>query len=313
MTYLENRRVLERTSTNIRNKIGVIVASGTIMDGSQPEGTIGGDTLAKMFTDLKDDENIAAVVLRIDSGGGSAFASEIIRESIISFRETDVPIIISMSSVAASGGYWISADADKIFAMPATITGSIGVWGMIPTIDESLANLGIYSDGVGTSDISGMYQIDRPMTERSKKLFQSGVESVYEKFIELVSNGRGLDQFSTQTIAQGKIWTGTQAINNGLVDQLGGLSQAIEEAANMAGLDDYQVKYFRKTLSPLEMIFLELNAEIRSLFSDHKADRFNNLALRNVQFSLKKNISMFNHLNDPNGEYLLCTLCGTID
>ena len=313
MTYLENRRVLERTSTNIRNKIGVIVASGTIMDGSQPEGTIGGDTLAKMFTDLKDDENIAAVVLRIDSGGGSAFASEIIRESIISFRETDVPIIISMSSVAASGGYWISADADKIFAMPATITGSIGVWGMIPTIDESLANLGVYSDGVGTSDISGMYQIDRPMTERSKKLFQSGVESIYEKFIELVSNGRGLDQFSTQTIAQGKIWTGTQAINNGLVDQLGGLSQAIEEAANMAGLDDYQVKYFRKTLSPLEMIFLELNAELRSLFSDHKADRFNNLALRNVQFSLKKNISMFNHLNDPNGEYLLCTLCGTID
>ena len=313
MTYLENRRVLERTSTNIRNKIGVIVASGTIMDGSQPEGTIGGDTLAKMFTDLKDDENIAAVVLRIDSGGGSAFASEIIRESIISFRETDVPIIISMSSVAASGGYWISADADKIFAMPATITGSIGVWGMIPTIDESLANLGVYSDGVGTSDISGMYQIDRPMTERSKKLFQSGVESIYEKFIELVSNGRGLDQFSTQTIAQGKIWTGTQAINNGLVDQLGGLSQAIEEAANMAGLDDYQVKYFRKTSSPLEMIFLELNAELRSLFSDHKADRFNNLALRNIQFSLKKNISMFNHLNDPNGEYLLCTLCGTID
>ena len=313
MTYLENRRVLEGTSTNIRNKIGVIVASGTIMDGSQPEGTIGGDTLAKMFTDLKDDENIAAVVLRIDSGGGSAFASEIIRESIISFRETDVPIIISMSSVAASGGYWISADADKIFAMPATITGSIGVWGMTPTIDESLANLGVYSDGVGTSDISGMYQIDRPMTERSKKLFQSGVESIYEKFIELVSNGRGLDQFSTQTIAQGKIWTGTQAINNGLVDQLGGLSQAIEEAANMAGLDDYQVKYFRKTLSPLEMIFLELNAELRSLFSDHKADRFNNLALRNIQFSLKKNISMFNHLNDPNGEYLLCTLCGTID
>ena len=313
MTYLENRRVLERTSTNIRNKIGVIVASGTIMDGSQPEGTIGGDTLAKMFTDLKDDENIAAVVLRIDSGGGSAFASEIIRESIISFRETDVPIIISMSSVAASGGYWISADADKIFAMPATITGSIGVWGMIPTIDESLANLGVYSDGVGTSDISGMYQIDRPMTERSKKLFQSGVESIYEKFIELVSNGRGLDQFSTQTIAQGKIWTGTQAINNGLVDQLGGLSQAIEEAVNMAGLDDYQVKYFRKTLSPLEMIFLELNAQIMSLFSDHKADSFNNLALRNVQFSLKKNISMFNHLNDPNGEYLLCTLCGTID
>ena len=313
MTYLENRRVLERTSTNIRNKIGVIVASGTIMDGSQPEGTIGGDTLAKMFTDLKDDENIAAVVLRIDSGGGSAFASEIIRESIISFRETDVPIIISMSSVAASGGYWISADADKIFAMPATITGSIGVWGMIPTIDESLANLGVYSDGVGTSDISGMYQIDRPMNDRSKKLFQSGVENIYEKFIELVSNGRDLDQLSTQTIAQGKIWTGTQAINNGLVDQLGGLSQAIEEAANMAGLDDYQVKYFRKTLSPLEMIFLELNAELRSLFSDHKADRFNNLALRNIQFSLKKNISMFNHLNDPNGEYLLCTLCGTID
>ena len=313
MTYLENRRVLERTSTNIRNKIGVIVASGTIMDGSQPEGTIGGDTLAKMFTDLKDDENIAAVVLRIDSGGGSAFASEIIRESIISFRETDVPIIISMSSVAASGGYWISADADKIFAMPATITGSIGVWGMIPTIDESLANLGVYSDGVGTSDISGMYQIDRPMNDRSKKLFQSGVENIYEKFIELVSNGRDLDQFSTQTIAQGKIWTGTQAIDNGLVDQLGGLSQAIEEAANMAGLNDYQVKYFRKTLSPLEMIFLELNAQIMSLFSDHKADSFNNLALRNVQFSLKKNISMFNQLNDPNGEYLLCTLCGTID
>ena len=313
IAYLENRRALERVSSDAGNKIGVIVASGTIMDGSQPEGSIGGDTLAKMFADIKDDENVEAVVLRIDSGGGSAFASEIIRESIISFRKTDVPIIISMSSVAASGGYWISADADKIFAMPATITGSIGVWGMIPTIDESLANLGIYSDGVGTSDISGMYQIDRPMTDRSKRLFQSGVDNIYEKFIELVSNGRNLDQSATRTIAEGKIWTGTQALNNGLVDQLGGLSQAIEEAANMAGLDDYQVKYFRKTLTPLEMVFAELNTKMQSFFSNQKIVNFNSLTLRNVQSSIKKNMSMLHQLNDPNGEYLFCTLCETMD
>ena len=189
-SYLSNTRLANKQISNGQNQIAVVVASGSIMDGQQPEGSIGGDTLAAIFTELREDENVKAVVLRVDSGGGSAFASEIIRDSINAIQNQGIPVVVSMSSAAASGGYWIAAEADRILAMPTTITGSIGVWGVVPTIDQSLAKLGIYSDGVGTTDIAAMMELDRPLTEQTKIIIQAGVDNIYTRFITLVANGR---------------------------------------------------------------------------------------------------------------------------
>jgi protease-4 len=218
-SYLENIRLNTLQSSDKENQIAMVVASGTIMDGQQPEGSIGGDTLAGIFTELREDESVKAVVLRIDSGGGSAFASEIIRDSINATRKKGIPVVVSMSGVAASGGYWIAAETDRVLAMSTSITGSIGVWGVIPTIDQSLANLGVYSDGVGTTDISAMMEIDRPLSLQTKAIFQSGVDHIYTRFLELVANGRGSTPADVHEIAQGRVWTGNQALANGLIDE----------------------------------------------------------------------------------------------
>ena len=251
-SYLSNTRLANKQISNGQNQIAVVVASGSIMDGQQPEGSIGGDTLAAIFTELREDENVKAVVLRVDSGGGSAFASEIIRDSINAIQNQGIPVVVSMSSAAASGGYWIAAEADRILAMPTTITGSIGVWGVVPTIDQSLAKLGIYSDGVGTTDIAAMMELDRPLTEQTKIIIQAGVDNIYTRFITLVANGRDSTPAEVHKIAQGRVWTGNQALANGLVDQLGDLNDAILVAAEIADLDNYQVDYRRKEMTPLK-------------------------------------------------------------
>ena len=261
-SYLSNTRLANKQISNGQNQIAVVVASGSIMDGQQPEGSIGGDTLAAIFTELREDENVKAVVLRVDSGGGSAFASEIIRDSINAIQNQGIPVVVSMSSAAASGGYWIAAEADRILAMPTTITGSIGVWGVVPTIDRSLAKLGIYSDGVGTTDIAAMMELDRPLTEQTKLIIQSGVDNIYTRFITLVANGRDSTPAEVHEIAQGRVWTGNQALANGLIDQLGDLNDAIVVAAEIADLNDYQIDYRRKEMTPIEALLTELNSNV---------------------------------------------------
>ncbi|MFT5389449.1 MAG: protease-4, partial [Porticoccaceae bacterium] len=261
-SYLSNTRLANKQISNGQNQIAVVVASGSIMDGQQPEGSIGGDTLAAIFTELREDENVKAVVLRVDSGGGSAFASEIIRDSINAIQNQGIPVVVSMSSAAASGGYWIAAEADRILAMPTTITGSIGVWGVVPTIDQSLAKLGIYSDGVGTTDIAAMMELDRPLTEQTKIIIQAGVDNIYTRFITLVANGRDSTPAEVHKIAQGRVWTGNQALANGLVDQLGDLNDAILVAAEIADLDNYQVDYRRKEMTPIEALLTGLNSNV---------------------------------------------------
>ena len=261
-SYLENIRLNTLQSSDKENQIAMVVASGTIMDGQQPEGSIGGDTLAGIFTELREDESVKAVVLRIDSGGGSAFASEIIRDSINATRKKGIPVVVSMSGVAASGGYWIAAETDRVLAMSTSITGSIGVWGVFPTIDQSLANLGVYSDGVGTTDISAMMEIDRPLSLQTKAIFQSGVDHTYTRFLELVANGRGSTPADVHKIAQGRVWTGNQALANGLIDELGDLNDAIEVAAELANLEDYEIDYRRKQMSPIETLLTEINGNV---------------------------------------------------
>ena len=313
-SYLSNTRLANKQISNGQNQIAVVVASGSIMDGQQPEGSIGGDTLSAIFTELREDENVKAVVLRVDSGGGSAFASEIIRDSINAIQNQGIPVVVSMSSAAASGGYWIAAEADRILAMPTTITGSIGVWGVVPTIDQSLAKLGIYSDGVGTTDIAAMMELDRPLTEQTKIIIQAGVDNIYTRFITLVANGRDSTPAEVHKIAQGRVWTGNQALANGLVDQLGDLNDAILVAAEIADLDNYQVDYRRKEMTPIEALLTGLNSNvaaslqvlgltsnIESSISDNNLGRYAKKILAPL--------NLINTLNDPKHIYLYCEKC----
>ena len=312
--YLSNTRLANKQVSGAQDQIAVVVASGSIMDGQQPEGSIGGDTLASIFKALREDENVKAVVLRIDSGGGSAFASEIIRDSINATRDQGIPVVVSMGSVAASGGYWIAAEVDRILATPATITGSIGVFGIVPTIDQSLASLGIYSDGVGTTDIAAMTQLDRPLTQQTKAIIQSGVDNIYTRFITLVANGRDSTPAEVHEIAQGRVWTGNQALANGLVDQLGDLNDAILVAAEIADLDDYQIDYRRKEMTPIETLITELNSNVAEslhglgLVSGANSSMSNNSLLRYAKKVLEP-LNLINVLNDPKDIYLYCDKC----
>ena len=311
-SYLTNTRSFkEKTADN--NQIAVVVASGTIMDGQQPEGSIGGDTLAGIFGNLKDNESVKAVVLRIDSGGGSAFASEIIRDSINSTQKMGMPVIVSMGSVAASGGYWIAAEADHVLAMSTSVTGSIGVWGVIPDLSNSLANLGIYSDGVTTSKSAFRAQIQQPLSQSSKEIIQASVDGTYSRFLNLVASGRSSTPEEIHKIAQGRVWTGNQALDNGLIDELGDLNDAIEVAAEIAGLDNYQVIYPRKEMTPFETILTELIVKVQSVGRGNKviSSRESELT-KSFHFYVNKlfqPLKMITSLNDPKGIYLYCDEC----
>ncbi|MDB2663676.1 signal peptide peptidase SppA [Porticoccaceae bacterium] len=311
--YLANKRIEDNTLNNTMDRVAVITASGAIMDGQQPEGSIGGDTLANIFNELKNEDTIKAVVLRIDSGGGSAFASEIIRDAIRRVQDAGLPVVVSMSSVAASGGYWIAAEADSILALPTTITGSIGVFGIIPTIDQSLAKLGVYSDGVGTSTFAGMMNIDRPLNEQVKQVIQLSVDDIYARFLTLVAKGRHSTTEEIHKIAQGRVWTGNQALENGLIDQLGDLDDAISVAAELADLDDYQIDFRRKQMDPFEAFISQLNANIKLILArlggqSHQSPSSTDF-IRAYAEKFTEPLLQLQQLNDPKGIYLYCEKC----
>jgi len=311
--YLANKRIEDTTLNNTMDRVAVITASGAIMDGQQPEGSIGGDTLANIFNELKNEDTIKAVVLRIDSGGGSAFASEIIRDAIRRVQDAGLPVVVSMSSVAASGGYWIAAEADSILALPTTITGSIGVFGIIPTIDQSLAKLGVYSDGVGTSTFAGMMNIDRPLNEQVKQVIQLSVDDIYARFLTLVAKGRHSTTEEIHKIAQGRVWTGNQALENGLIDQLGDLDDAISVAAELADLDDYQIDFRRKQMDPFEAFISQLNANIKPILArlggqSHQSPSSTDF-IRAYAEKFAEPLLQLQQLNDPKGIYLYCEKC----
>jgi protease-4 len=296
-----------------RHKIALVVAAGNIVDGEQPEGTAGGDTLAGIFDRLRDDSDIKAVVLRIDSPGGSAFASDVIRDAMAATRKQGIPIVVSMGSYAASGGYWIATEADRVLAMPTTITGSIGVFGVIPTVEDSLAAMGIYSDGVATTNIAGIMQLDRPMTKQAEMVFQSGVDNVYTRFLTLVAEARNSTPAEVHKIAQGQVWTGQRALQLGLVDELGDLSDAIVEAAELANLSEYMVDYQRKPLTVYEQFLSEMNsnigASLAGLGVGIKSNSWLPESLRNQAKVLLKPFNLLDQLSDPRGVYLYCEQC----
>ena len=308
--YLNHNRLTSRTSAAAKaHKVALVVAKGSIVDGEQPEGTIGGDTLASIFARLRDEDEVKAVVLRIDSGGGSAFASDIIRDAISATQKKGIPVVVSMGSYAASGGYWIAADADRVLALSTTLTGSIGVFGIVPTVEDSLAALGIYSDGVGTTDIAGMMRLDRPMTQQSEIIFQAGVDNIYTRFITLVADGRNSTPAAVHEIAQGRVWTGEKALELGLVDQLGDLNDAIKVAAELANLAEYEVDYRRKPLTVYEQLLMEMSSNISASFAGLGINSWLPNSLRQQAKVILKPLQVLDTLTDPRGIYLYCDNC----
>lgn len=240
-------------------KVAVIVARGTIMDGEQPPGSIGGDSTAEIIRKARLDDDVKALVLRVDSGGGSAFASEIIRRELELARAAGKPVVVSMGSVAASGGYWISTASDEIWASPTTITGSIGIFGMFPSFDKTLAsNLGVHSDGVGTTKFAQISP-QRSLEPAVARALQSEIEHGYQEFLTRVAQARAMTVEQVDAIAQGRVWSGTDAHAMGLVDELGGLREAIASAATRAELGDtYEVEYVERDLELAQRIAKEL-------------------------------------------------------
>ena len=238
------------------DKVAIVVAKGTILNGNQKAGTIGGDSTARLLRKARLDENVKAVVLQIDSPGGSTLGSEIIRQEVLELKNAGKPVVVSMSTYAASGGYWIAANADRIFASPSTITGSIGVFGMFMTYENSLDYLGIHSDGVGSNELAGFSAV-RPLAPEFGQILQRNVETSYGNFLSLVSNARDMTLDEVDDVAQGRVWIGTDALELGLVDELGTLEDAVNAAAEFAALENYDTFYVQRTLSAQELFWKE--------------------------------------------------------
>ena len=240
------------------DKVAVITASGTIYDGEQPPGVIGSESVARLIRNARNDDRIRAVVIRIDSPGGSASASELIRHELSLTQAAGKPVVASMGGAAASGGYWIASTSNRIFARATTMTGSIGAFIMFPTFNESLAELGIFTDGVGTTNLSNALDPFQPMNPVLKRTLDQSIIKTYERFIGIVAEGREMAPEDVDKVAQGRVWAGATAVELGLVDSIGDLGDAIESAAVLASLGEYDVVYLEKELSAREQLLKQL-------------------------------------------------------
>ena len=248
-----------------RDKLGadavtVVVAEGEITSGKQSPGSIGGESTAALIRSAREDKHTKALVLRVNSPGGEVYAAEQIRREVALTRKAGIPVVVSMGDVAASGGYWISMNADQIYAEPNTITGSIGIFGMYFTVPGALGKLGVSSDGVGTAPLAGAFNISRPLDPKVGMVIQSIIDKGYHDFVGGVAQARGKDYAAIDAVAQGRVWTGSQAQQRGLVDQLGGLDTAIQKAADLAKLGkDYGVRYQEQPIGAFEHFVMSFN------------------------------------------------------
>ncbi len=305
--YLEVIRPEGLSADPFSTKVGIIVARGVILDGKQPAGKIGGDTLSDLIRKARRDEQIAAIVIRIDSPGGSALASETIRNEIEITRLAGKPVIASMSSTAASGGYWISSAADEIWASATTITGSIGIYGAFPTLEKSLDSLGIHTDGVGTTRLAGALDPTRPLNSVVADAMQQMIENNYRRFIQLVAEGRNLEPGEVEKVAQGRVWAGKTARELGLVDKIGSLQEAVASAAELAGLEDFDVMYVEQELTAREKLLRSLNRLFSRVFSS-ALERVTHPVVQ-MYGNFGRDLEQILQFNDPRGIYAYCLMC----
>ncbi len=292
--------------------IAIITAAGTIVDGEAAPGiAAGGDTIAGYLKSALDDEEVKAVVLRVDSPGGSAFASEIIRDGVLALKAAGKPVVVSMGSLAASGGYWIAAPADEIWASPTTVTGSIGIFAFFPTFEKAAEHWGVNVDGVGTTSLASLYATGiGPLEENVADIFQQSVEDGYRDFLDVVAEGRKLDPAYVDTIGQGRVWIGEQAQGLKLVDHLGDIDEAVAAAAKRANLTDYDRVNMREEVSPFSMIFGEAAAKVTSLIGVERPDGDASRSIvGKIVAAVKNEAAFLEEFNDPNSLYARCLAC----
>jgi protease-4 len=304
--YLASARSKRVLKSKSDSKVGIVVASGEILDGHQPPGTIGGESTADLLRQARYDKAVKAVVLRVDSPGGSMFASEQILREVQTLRKAGKPVVVSMSSYAASGGYYISSAANQIFASPTTLTGSIGVFSVVPTFQHTLEKLGVKVDGLGTTAIAGDMRLDRALTPATRRILQTSVDHAYAEFLHRVADGRKKAVEDVDKIAQGRVWAGVDAQRIGLVDHLGGLKDATEAAAKLAELSaDYGVDYIEPELSLRQQLLMQLRSETLRMgqIAGIIAPRGD---VERVLDPVLEQARAIARLNDPRGLYAYC-------
>lgn len=279
--------------------IAVVTASGLILSGSGDEGIRAGN-MTRRIRSVRKDDSVKALVVRLDTGGGSAFASEAIRRELELLRMSGKPVVVSMGTAAASGGYWIAAAADHIVASPFSITGSIGVFAMVQTLEESLAGVGVNFDGVATGPLVGGLSVFDGVGKQMQRVLQSSVDYTYRQFINVVARGRGMSPDEVRAVAGGRVYSGQQAVGAGLVDEVGTLDDAIRIAAELAGIDEPEVRHLRRQMSPQEELLNRLVEELAT-----STPRLPAAATRHIAEAMDRLFL----LNDPRHIYALCRTC----
>ncbi|MFS2225613.1 signal peptide peptidase SppA [Pantoea sp. B65] len=299
-----------KDNTSHDGNIAVVMANGAIMDGEEAPGSVGGDTTAMQIREARLDPKIKAIVLRVNSPGGSVSASEVIREELAAARDAGKPVVVSMGGMAASGGYWISTPASYIVASPSTLTGSIGIFGVINTVENSLDAIGVHTDGVATSPLADIAST-KALPGEVQQLMQLSIENGYKNFLGLVAKSRNKTPEEIDQIAQGHVWTGSAAKANGLVDALGDFDDAVVKAAELAKLKDYQLQWSQDEPTLFEALLSQVDVSVRaSLPAALKV--YLPAPMADIMADMKKQPGLFDDLNDPQNRYALCLTCGDV-
>ncbi|ENL7760707.1 signal peptide peptidase SppA [Salmonella enterica subsp. enterica serovar Enteritidis] len=299
-----------KTPADTGGTIAVIFANGAIMDGEETPGNVGGDTTASQIRDARLDPKVKAIVLRVNSPGGSVNASEVIRAELAAARAAGKPVVVSMGGMAASGGYWISTPANYIVASPSTLTGSIGIFGVINTVENSLSSIGVHSDGVSTSPLADI-SMTKALSPEVQQMMQLSIEYGYKRFITLVADARKRTPEQIDKIAQGHVWTGEDAKANGLVDSLGDFDDAVAKAAELAKLKQWHLDYYQDEPTVLDMVMDSMTGSVRAMLPE-AIQAMLQAPLVSAANTVKAEGDKLAAFNDPQNRYAFCLTCANV-
>ena len=299
-----------KTPADTGDSIGVVFANGAIMDGEETQGNVGGDTTAAQIRDARLDPKVKAIVLRVNSPGGSVTASEVIRAELAAARAAGKPVVVSMGGMAASGGYWISTPANYIVANPSTLTGSIGIFGVITTVENSLDSIGVHTDGVSTSPLADV-SITRALPPEAQQMMQLSIENGYKRFITLVADARHSTPEQIDKIAQGHVWTGQDAKANGLVDSLGDFDDAVAKAAELAKVKQWHLEYYVDEPTFFDKVMDNMSGSVRAMLPD-ALQAMLPAPLASVASTVKSESDKLAAFNDPQNRYAFCLTCANV-
>ncbi|EFT9486668.1 signal peptide peptidase SppA [Salmonella enterica] len=299
-----------KTPADTGGTIAVIFANGAIMDGEETPGNVGGDTTASQIRDARLDPKVKAIVLRVNSPGGSVNASEVIRAELAAAKAAGKPVVVSMGGMAASGGYWISTPANYIVASPSTLTGSIGIFGVINTVENSLSSIGVHSDGVSTSPLADI-SMTKALSPEVQQMMQLSIEYGYKRFITLVADARKRTPEQIDKIAQGHVWTGEDAKANGLVDSLGDFDDAVAKAAELAKLKQWHLDYYQDEPTVLDMVMDSMTGSVRAMLPE-AIQAMLPAPLVSAANTVKTEGDKLAAFNDPQNRYAFCLTCANV-